>query len=154
MEHGQILHMVCPGGILRKPINSDVARIIVGGQEYFARGSARRALHSSGRLRVGSEYGAVRYGRERDGMYLSRRVMLVRREDPYCVLPNLIEGDLLDEESNDNAVTLQFRVQGTRLVPGERRDLEIEVPVYVYERLNLAAQRHWLVLLLNRTYDI
>jgi hypothetical protein len=42
-------------------------------------------------------------------------------------------------------VTLYFRAAGARLVAEQDYDLQIELPVYIYERLNLARQREWMV---------
>ena len=38
-----------------------------------------------------------------------------------------------------------LRAQGPRLLPDQPFDLSIDTPTYVYERLNLAVERHWAV---------
>lgn len=44
-------------------------------------------------------------------------------------------------------VTLYFRAEGKRLLKEQDYDLQIELPVYIYERLNLATERTWTVML-------
>jgi len=41
--------------------------------------------------------------------------------------------------------TLFFRSSGARLMREQDHDLQIELPVYIYERLGLAHQRQWAV---------
>lgn len=142
VENGHILQYDTPNQILRAPLNTRVAQII------GVKNILPATVVDGETLRVGEiELKADSRGFERGaGVMLClrpERVMLVRREGPSRALPNLIEGDLIREESDGDVVMLQFRAQGARLRPGRDFDLYIDTPVYVYERLNLARERHW-----------
>jgi hypothetical protein len=58
---------------------------------------------------------------------------------------NALRGEIVREMSDGMMATLFFRASDTRLVAEQDYDLQIELPVYVYERLNLAHQRAWTV---------
>src|SRR5581483_10143271 len=73
------------------------------------------------------------------------RITLVRRDFDSRLMPNVIEGDFIGEESDGSNVVLQFRACEPRLNPRTDFDLQIDLPEYVYERLNLVREHHWLV---------
>jgi ABC-type Fe3+/spermidine/putrescine transport system ATPase subunit len=73
------------------------------------------------------------------------RITLVRENRQGPPLQNVLEGDLVEEQSDGLNVSLLFRAHGQRLRPDLDYDLEIDTPVYVYERLNLSEQRHWTI---------
>jgi len=60
---------------------------------------------------------------------------------------NALHGEIVQEMNDGMTVTLFFRAEGARLVAdaAQDHDLQIELPVYIYERLDLARQRWWTV---------
>jgi len=72
------------------------------------------------------------------------RILLVR-PDAAGERVNLLRGELIHEESDGNTVMLHFRADNARLQPTRDFDLYIDMPLYVYERLNLAHERRWRV---------
>jgi molybdate transport system ATP-binding protein len=73
----------------------------------------------------------------------SERVLLVRPERLSGERENLMQGRIVGEMNDGTMAVLSFRLDGLRLTPEREHDLEIELPVYVYERLNLATDREW-----------
>lgn len=146
MESGQVLQFDTPNEILRKPLNSRVAQI-VGYKNILP-----ALVTASNRVRIGerefeTDTAPFEIGSKVLACIRSERVLLVRRDGPSRVYHNTIEGELLDQESDGNEVMLRFRADGARLRPTHTFDLEIDMPVYVYERLQLARERHWLITL-------
>ena len=58
---------------------------------------------------------------------------------------NALHGEIVREMTDGMTATLYFRAEGARLIASQDYDLQIELPVYIYERLGLARQRHWTV---------
>lgn len=142
LDQGRVLQFATPNAILRAPRNVRVAQI-VGVKNILP----AQVIHSN-RVRIGArelETLATTFapGAKVFACIRSERVLLVRRESPTQTHPNEMAGELLDEESDGNDVTLRFRVEGARLQPRENFDLQIDMPVYVYERLQLARERQW-----------
>lgn len=84
-------------------------------------------------------------GKER-GVYAvirQERITLVRRDFDPGRMPNVIAGRFVREEKDGSNVLLWFRANGERLNPGEEHDLLIDVPQYVYERLNVGEIKDW-----------
>jgi hypothetical protein len=73
------------------------------------------------------------------------RVALLREERPNAGLKNVMEGDIIQAQSDGANVELLFRVLPPRLLPDSLFDLQILMPVYIYERLDLAHKLHWQV---------
>lgn len=74
--------------------------------------------------------------------------MLVRKDVHTPSQRNTVHGVIVDEMSDGFTCTLFLRADaGQRLRPGETHDLEIVVPVYIYERLHIAEDRRWAVIL-------
>ena len=73
------------------------------------------------------------------------RVMLRRPDLPQEPRPNEIEGNIVGEMSDGLNCTLFFRMQPRLVAHDPTIDLQIDLPVYVYERLGLSAQREWRV---------
>lgn len=146
IESGRVRQVDTPNEILRAPLNSRVAQIVGYKNILPAR------VVASNRVRIGEREFEINPSRfERGAQVLAciraERVLLVRREGPSRLHQNTLEGELLDQESDGNDVMLRFRADGARLRPTHAYDLEIDMPVYVYERLQLARERHWLVTL-------
>lgn len=144
LEHGHVLQFDTPNQILRAPINARVA------QSVGVKNILPATVLDARTLRVGEmelEADAHRFSPGTRVLLCLRpeRVMLVRRDSPVTGRVNTLEGNLLAEESDGGTVMLRFRSDGARLLPAGPFDLFIDTPVYVYERLNLARERHWLV---------
>jgi ABC-type molybdate transport system ATPase subunit len=73
------------------------------------------------------------------------RVTLVRENHQAPSLKNVLEGDIVDVKSDGGNVELLFRALPPRLLPDSPFDLQIALPVYIYERLDLAHKQHWFV---------
>lgn len=58
---------------------------------------------------------------------------------------NALDGEIVGEMTDGMTATLYFRAASARLIASQDYDLQIELPVYIYERLNLAHERRWTV---------
>lgn len=67
-------------------------------------------------------------------------MLLERSEQPRA---NVADGEVIGEYGGGGIAVLLFRLHGPRLAPEREYDLEIELPMYVYERLGLATRRVW-----------
>jgi hypothetical protein len=76
------------------------------------------------------------------------RIMLLRPERAgRSSDENALHGEIVREMTDGMTATLFFRAAEARLIADATRDydLQIELPVYIYERLDLARQRRWAV---------
>ena len=73
------------------------------------------------------------------------RVMLQRPDLPQRSRPNLVQGRIIGEMSDGLNCTLFFVAEPRLLSEDAPADLQIDLPVYVYERLDLSNQREWRV---------
>jgi ABC-type Fe3+/spermidine/putrescine transport system ATPase subunit len=146
IENGRVLQFDSPNQILRAPLNSRIAQVV--GVKNILPGT----IVALNRVRMGErefETNSTSFapGTRVKACVRAERVLLVRPEGPSRAHVNTIHGTLLDQESDGNNVMLKFRADGARLQPELDYDLRIDVPVYVYERLQLARERNWLVTL-------
>ena len=144
IEDGRVLQFATPNEILRAPANARVAQII------GVKNILPATVVNANTLRVGSiELQADARGFTQNARVVlclrAERVMLIRPDSPNVERVNTLEGDLISEESDGDTVMLRFRARGARLQPQREFDLWIDTPVYVYERLQLARERHWRV---------
>ncbi len=144
MDRGEILQCDVPDRVLGRPRTLRVAQVV--GVKNILPG----LVLSDSRIRVGERELAAPVEGLVPGAPVficlrPERITLVRKERPPDDLPNVVEGEFVAEVSDGANVMLSFRAQGARLRPGQPFDLEIDTPVYVHERLNLAAQRHWTI---------
>jgi molybdate transport system ATP-binding protein len=142
MDRGRILQCDVPDQVLGRPATLRVAQVV--GVKNIIPG----IVLSSSRVRVGlREVKAPAEGFVPGARVFicvrPERITLVRKERHPADLPNVMEGEFVAEESDGANVRLWFRAQGARLLPSQPFDLEVDTPVYVHERLNLAAERHW-----------
>lgn len=151
IDAGSILQIGRPGEILRRPNNLRVARAV--GVKNILPGVIATRDGAGTRVRVGDmildappyPFGA---GTSVHVCLRPERITLVRPERAgLSGDENALRGQLIRESSDGSTVTLYFRADDTRLLRDQDYDLQIELPVYIYERLNLAAQRAWTVLL-------
>jgi molybdate transport system ATP-binding protein len=73
-------------------------------------------------------------------------VRLIRKNRPITEalrLTNLFRGEIVGERDEGTTWVLFFRLDRPGAPSQGRYDLEIEIPKLVYERLNIASDRHW-----------
>lgn len=146
IEGGRVLQFAPPNRILREPLNARVAQIV------GVKNILPAKIIDTNTVQIGErilETDTVKFpiGTHVQACIRAERVLLVRPEGPSRNHPNTIAGELLDQESDGNDVMLRFRADDARLQPERTFDLQIDMPVYVYERLHLSRERHWLVTL-------
>ncbi len=146
LDRGRILQLATPHEILRVPKTARVAEI-VGVKNILPADVVNADTLRVGEMDLRADTRAFAMGQQVMLCIRPERVMLVRSDSPNAARDNLLEGDLIREESDGDTVMLRFRSDGARLQPARAYDLCIDVPVYVYERLNLARERHWRVAL-------
>ena len=73
------------------------------------------------------------------------RVMLTLQDRQGGTRPNQIHGRIIGETSDDLNCTLFFEPESELEFSGGISNLFVDLPVYVYERLNLSIQREWTV---------
>jgi molybdate transport system ATP-binding protein len=155
IAHGTILQFDAPGELMVRPRTLDVARAV--GVKNILTGK----LQASDCVRIGEREILVPpqdNWKRGEGVHVCirpERVLLIRPERAeQGERENEIEGELTDELSDGMNVTLSFCARGARLRPEEPYDLQIDVPVYIYERLDLHHQREWAVSLRSRSMHL
>ncbi len=146
IDDGHILQVAPPNQILRAPLNARVAQI-VGVKNILPAMVIGEDVIRIGERELQADTSHFEKGAEVKACIRAERVLLVRPEGPTRVHSNPIQGIVTDQESDGNDVMLRFRADEARLQPAREFDLQIDMPVYVYERLQVARERHWLVTL-------
>ncbi len=142
MDNGRLLQIDVPERILNQPRTLRVAQVV--GIANILPAVVLDASHVRiGERELEADAAALAAGQQAHVTIRPERITLVRKERPVDGLPNTVAGDLVSEVSDGSNVMLRFRAEGPRLRPEEAFDLQIDTPVYVYERLALAAERHW-----------
>lgn len=152
LVEGQLLQCGAPAEVVAHPVSQAVARL-TGSRNFLAAqvvGSEDDALY----VRVGDLLlAAPCTPRLHPGAPVTlalrpERIMLVRKEVQTPSQRNTVHGVIVDEMSDGFTCTLFLRADdGQRLRPDAAYDLEIIVPVYIYERLHIAEDRRWAVIL-------
>ncbi len=149
IDAGKILQSGPPGDILRRPQNLTVAQAT--GVKNILPGVIEAKDQRATLVRVGDAIvDAPPYpfnvGAQVHLCLRPERIMLLRPERAgHSSDENAFHGHLIRELSDGTDVTLYFRCDGVRLAPAQDYDLQIELPVYIYERLHLASEREWTV---------
>ena len=149
IDGGTIQQIDAPGEILRRPKNLHVARAV--GVKNILRGVVKSLKEDAVCVRIGDVVVDAPLAPLEPGTIVHvclhpERVTLVRPERGEQSSPeNQVHGHLVREMSDGMTVTLFFRAEGARMVKEQDYDLQIELPVYIYERLNLATERTWTV---------
>ncbi|MDE3089406.1 MAG: ABC transporter ATP-binding protein [Chloroflexota bacterium] len=151
IDRGKILQVDSPGDILRRPCCLQVARAL--GVKNILPGTVIARDGAGSRVRVGEVViDAPSYpfapGTSVHVCLRPERVMLLRPERAgRSSDENALPGEIIREMNDGMNATLYFRAQGARLIADAERDydLQIELPVYIYERLDLAHRRQWTV---------
>ncbi|HZQ06374.1 MAG TPA: ABC transporter ATP-binding protein [Anaerolineae bacterium] len=144
MDKGRVIQFDAPETILREPATRRVAEI-VGVANILPATILDNNTLCVGERELRMDLTRLDVGADVFLCIRPERITLVRRDFDSRIMPNVIEGDLIGEESDGSNVVLQFRAGEPRLNPRADFDLQIDLPEYVYERLNLARERHWLV---------
>lgn len=150
LVEGRLLQCDTPAQVVARPVNQQVARL-TGSRNFLPAEVIER--HADGlTVRVGQmllQTPAAPGVQPGDSVLLAtrpERIMLVRKDAPAPGERNTLHGVIADELSDGFTCTLAFRADdGQRLTDGAA-DLEILLPVYVYERLHLATERRWTVI--------
>jgi molybdate transport system ATP-binding protein len=151
IDAGKILQIDVPGEVLSHPCCLAVARAV--GVKNIFPGTIESCDHAGCRVRVADMILNTLPGPFEPGMRVHvclrpERVMLLRPERAgRSSDENAVEGEVVREMNDGMMATLFFRAIGKRLSPDAARDydLQIELPVYIFERLRLAQQREWTV---------
>jgi len=157
---GRILQRGTPAEVVARPVDRQVAQLT--GSRNFLDGQVFERNADGLVVRVGDvllQTPDTHIRRPGDAVTLAirpERIMLVRKDartpaQSTLLHNNLLHGIILSDMSDGFVCTLFLRAdEGQRLRPHERiiaHDLEIVVPVYVYERLHIAENRRWAVIL-------
>ena len=160
IDAGEIVQQDSPGEILRRPCTLRVARAV--GVKNILPGEIVARTASSCRVRVGAVMldallQPFDVGARVNVCLRPERIMLLRPERTgRSSDENALHGEIVQEMNDGMTVTLFFRAEGARLVAdaAQDHDLQIELPVYIYERLDLARQRWWTVSLRKNTMHL
>jgi molybdate transport system ATP-binding protein len=149
IDQGKILQLDTPGEILRRPCCLQAARVI--GVKNILPGVIAAREESSCRVHVGDTVidappHAFEVGARVFVCLRAERVMLLRPERAgRSNGENALRGTIVRETNDGMNATLFFRSADERLMREQDYDLQIDLPVYIYERLDLAHQREWTV---------
>jgi len=149
IERGKILQIDTPGEILQHPSRIEVARAI--GMKNILPGVIIARDDGGCRVRIGQAMidtlpFPFAVGARVQVCLRPERVMLLRPERAgRSSDENALRGEIVREMNDGMTATLFFRANDARLVAEQDYDLQIELPVYVFERLNLTHQRAWTV---------
>ncbi len=158
MSAGKILQTGTPGEILRRPQDLRVARAV--GVKNILEGVVVERGENTTRVRLGetvldTPWFPFDVGTRVHVLLRPERIMLLRPERAgRSSDENALHGLVVRESSDGTNVTLYFRAEDVRLAPELDYDLQIELPVYIYERLDLAHQRGWTVSLRKNAIHI
>lgn len=150
MDRGQVLQVGSSREVLMRPADLRVARIV--GVRNVLLGRVVEDSASSLLLQVGDATLQAPPGSNPGTATVHlcirpERIMLRRRDRPEELRPNQLHGRIVGEASDGLNCTLFFQpdVTLTGISTGEGARLCIDLPVYVYERLDLAHVRTWTV---------
>ena len=144
-DEGRVLQVDTPSEVLRRPATRRVAQLM--GAKNIFDGRVIAPMADGLCVRVGQVELAtpplLALSASVSLCVRPERIILVRPERLTHGRENLLRGRIVGEMSDGSSVVLSFRLDGARLTPERAHDLDIELPVYIYERLGLASQREW-----------
>jgi molybdate transport system ATP-binding protein len=151
IDAGKILQIDAPGEVLSHPCCLAVARAV--GVKNIFPGTIEWCDNAGCRVRVADVVLNTSPAPFGPGMRVHvclrpERVMLLRPDRAgRSSDENSMQGEIVREMNDGMTATLFFRAIGKRLSLDATRDydLQIELPVYIFERLRLAQQREWTV---------
>ncbi|MFO7635473.1 MAG: ABC transporter ATP-binding protein [Caldilinea sp.] len=147
---GKLMQCGAPAEIAAHPVNRTVARLT--GSRNFLEGHVLERSDAGLTVRVGTMLlqappsPSLLPG---DAVTLAvrpERIMLVRKDAQAPAQGNTLQGVIVNELSDGFTCTLAFRAADGQSLTGGDHDLEIVLPVYVYERLHVATDRRWTVI--------
>ncbi len=148
LERGRLLQTGTPTSLMHRPRNRTVARLT--GCQNFLDGVVAEVTPEGtwvqlAQTRLLGPPSELRPGQPVTLAVRGERVMLVRKDAPPIARDNVFGGTIERVAADGFNVTLGFRLdEGQRFREGDD-DLEVVVPAYVYERLELATGQHWQV---------
>ncbi len=152
LVEGRLLQCGAPAEVVARPLSQDVARLT--GSRNFLLAEAVAYEQDALIVRAGDLLLAAPpafHISPGDSLTLAirpERIMLVRKDAQTPARRNTVHGVIVDELSDGFTCTLFLRADtGQRLRLDDAYDLEIVVPVYIYERLHIAEERRWAVIL-------
>jgi molybdate transport system ATP-binding protein len=149
IDTGRIWQVDSPGEVLQHPSCLRVA-LAVGVKNILA-GRVEECGPKHCRVRVGQVVldttpGPFEAGDPVHVCLRPERVMLLRPERrAESSDENALRGTIVRETNDGMMATIFFRSDENRLLADQVYDLQIELPVYIYERLDLAHRREWTV---------
>ena len=149
ISQGEILQMDKPGEILSHPCCLSTARAI--GLKNILPGEVVGRSATGCQVRIGEMVidtlpSSFDVGTRVNVCMRPERIMLLRPERAtQSSDENALPGEIVREMNDGMTTTLFFRGIDHRLVSAGDYDIQIELPVYIYERLNLAQRRMWTV---------
>ncbi|HHY58397.1 MAG TPA: ABC transporter ATP-binding protein [Chloroflexi bacterium] len=159
LVEGRVLQCGAPAEVVAHPVNQDVARLT--GSRNFLTGQVVAIADEVMLVRVGNllleapPTARLRPGNPVTLAIRPERIMLVRKDAQTLARRNTLHGVIVDEMSDGSTCTLYLRAEpGERLRPDALYDLELNVPVYIHERLHIAEDRHWTVMLPQKAIQV
>lgn len=153
LEKGRLLQVGPPKDVLHRPARREVAHLV--GVRNILRGQVRGRDSEGWRLWIGERELRARpnpldpppgEGTAVLACIRAEHIALIRPDRPPPPDgENRLSGEIIGEIDYGLARVLFFRVHGPRLTPEREYDLEIEIPPYVYERLDLERVRLWTI---------
>ena len=150
LVEGKLLQSGAPAEVAAHPVNRDVAQLT--GSRNFLSGQVLERHEDGLTVRVGQmllhapSSPSFMPGDAVTLAVRSERIMLVRKETQAPGQGNSLHGVVVDELSDGFTCTLSFRADASQRLTDRAFDLEIVLPVYVYERLHVATDRRWTVI--------
>ncbi len=147
-DRGRVLQVGMPNDVLMRPADLSVAWAV--GVKNILPGRVLGLTEENMQVQVGDTvFRTPRYAFDQGGdVHLCirpERVMLQRPDLPQRSRPNVIQGRIVSEMSDGLNCTLFFKAEPRLASDDAPADLQIDLPVYVYERLDLSKQREWRV---------
>ncbi|GIV77464.1 MAG: ABC transporter [Litorilinea sp.] len=146
MEAGRLLQVASPETVINQPASRRVAEL-TGGTNFF---TGRVVAHQDGQslLQVGQLHlltppVSAPLGKQVSLSIRAERIMLLRKDVDVGHRLNRFRGQIVDELSDGMTCTLFLRLEGPARLQEGVYDLEIRLPVHIYERLGIARDRRW-----------
>jgi molybdate transport system ATP-binding protein len=145
-NRGRVLQIGPPHQVLMRPVDLQVARAV--GVKNVLAGRVIESGDEGLAVQVGDAvFQTPSYPFERGtAVYLCirpERVLFQRKGRPAGTRANRLRGRIVGEMSDGLNCTLYFQTQTALWPVDDGADLQIALPVYVYERLELARVREW-----------
>lgn len=148
IEAGRLLQLGSPAAVVNQPVNRQVAEL-TGGRNFY-RGRVIGQNEQATRVQVGAVVLTapsfpVAAGQIVTVAIRGERIMLVRKNMPVASRQNTVHGRIVSEMTDGfNYKLFVCLPEGARFRhPKAPHDLEISLPAYVYQRLDVAHDKEW-----------